>query len=80
MIVEYAFLGFYFLFELVLFLVTPAAQIRPTLLLYFLTYYLMWSFLHQLRIRKFTLGVVLEYILIGALLLVLLKFLYFPSI
>lgn len=80
MIIEYTFLAFYFLFEIVLFLVTPITQARPLLLLYFLAYYLVWSILHQLRVQKFTLAVMLEYIVIGALLLVLLKVQFFPSI
>ncbi len=77
MIIEYTFLAFYFFLEVVLFLIAPVAQTRPLLLLYFLAYYLLWSVLHQLRIQKFSLAIMLEYILIGALLLVLLKVLYF---
>ncbi|MEK9179576.1 MAG: hypothetical protein AAB893_03870 [Patescibacteria group bacterium] len=80
MIIEYTFLASYFLLEIILFWVAPVTHIRLTLFLYFLAYYILWSVLHQLRIQKFTLAVMLEYILVGALLLVLLKVLYFPQL
>ncbi len=65
-LIEYVALASYTLLSIVLFMGYRGHDQRYLILFMFILYYLAWSVLHHLSIRKMSLRIVLEYLLIAA--------------
>lgn len=68
------------LIALIFFLKESVPQKRYTIILLYALCYFVWSLFHQIAIKKISVAIVLEYLLLIILALVVLKVAFFPSL
>lgn len=76
--IDFSILILYALVSFVLMVLYPSSQKRLVISGTFALYYFIWAIVHHLMIKRITLGIVLEYLLVTILGFVTLQVIFFP--